>query len=234
MNTLIGMPEPAVDNVVAEDPVRAWTDRWLGWVSGVSALLVLVAATVGTTLWLTRDTDVHLGIEPEWRFDPVIVSRAAPEFSSSALYLDETDREISIISVTPLTTANVQYIGARAIWPNQDVYGNWQVPGRGFPRPQVKVSHPVTERIPAHITDFHDENGLTHSVRLVAGFRLVSGDIGAVNGIEVVYRDGDSIVRKVFRVAALACFEREHCVDDNEQDLVYTPTLDELGLVRSG
>lgn len=233
MNTLIGMTEPTSDNLVEPTLAQAWTDRWLGWIPAVMAVVVLLAATAGTTLWLTREHEVRLGAGPEQWHDSVIVTKNAPEFSSGALYLDTKpgDGDVVIVSVTPLTTANVQYLGARAIWPSADgPYGNWQVPGRGFPRPQIKESHPITERIPASEAGFTDEWENHHSIRLVVGFRLTDGDIGAFNGVEVIYRVGERTVRQLFRVANLACFELQHCQDDNLQSLQYSNTLADLGL----
>ncbi len=233
MNTLIGMPEPQTTDAVEPSAAQSFSDRWLGWVAGATTITVLLVAVVGITLWLTRDTAVHLGAEPEQRHETVIVSKQAPEFSSGALYLDEESGDLTIISVTPLTTANVQFLGARSIWPSADgPYGNWQVPGRGFPRPQVKESHPVTETIPASEAGYHDEYGNHHSVRLVVGFRLTSGDIGAVNGIEVVYRVGDRTVITLFRTANLVCFELAKCQDDNLQSLRYSDAIADLGLIR--
>lgn len=235
MNTLIGMPEPTTDYIVEPTRAQLWWDRWLGWLAGVVAALVLLGGAVGTTVWLSQDDEVHLGASPENRFEPVVLNPKAPEFSSNALYLDTKpgDGPVNIISVTPLTTANVEYLGARSIWPSADgPYGNWQIPGRGFPRPQVKESHPITEQIPASEAGYTDEYGNHRSIRLVVGFRMTSGDQGAFNGIEVVYRVGDRTVRQLFRSATLVCFELQHCQNENLQSLRYTSDIDDLGLVR--
>jgi hypothetical protein len=233
MNTLIGMPEPATVNLVELSPAQRWWAGRMYWVVGPLLVVLAVLATVAATVQLSADRTVRLGTDPDFLHDPVIVSTAKPEFSSAALYLDEEKADVTILSVTPLTTANVQYIGARSIWPSGLAhYGNWQVPGRGFPRPQVKDSHAITETIPAAEAGYVDGFGHHKWVILEAGFRLTSGDVGAINGIEVVYRAGDRLVHKVYRSAVLVCFQTEKCEDDNLQRLG-EDTLAALGLIRA-
>ena len=65
--------------------------------------------------------------------------------------------------------------------------------GPGFPQKRVKVHHPIHEIVPASETAYREDGDVQWDVTIEAGFRLVSGEIGAVNGIQITYQVGDRV-----------------------------------------
>lgn len=52
-----------------------------------------------------------------------------------------------------------------------------------------------------------------------AGFRITSGDVGAVNGVRITYRVGGKTTHKDFRIFVIACVKPNPCdAPDGEED----------------
>lgn len=210
MNTLIGMPEPAVDNTVEASRAQRWSDRWLWPVGQAAVVIALIAAIVGATLWTQRDNTRQLGSAPDYVDTDVMIDKKG-DFTFAGMYIDEPGKDVRIVSITPLTSSNVQFLGASTIWPRTTPYG-MQPHGAGYPHEGAIELHPVAQLIPASETSYvEDHRSTPDSIRVLAGFRLLSGDIGAFNGVQVTYLADDKIVRKVYDYAALLCHSLEPC-----------------------
>jgi hypothetical protein len=231
MNTLIGMPEPATVNLVEPTPSQTLWNGRLYWITAPVIVTLILIATVVGTIRLT-DNDNRLGTMPDQFWRSVEVNRNAGEFSIQAMYIEAPGDDVTILNVTPLTSANVEYLGAVAIWP-RDFPTEWQVTGPGFPQKRVKVHHPIHETIPATETAFREQGDVQWDVTIEAGFRLVSGEIGAVNGIQITYKVGDRVMREVFKRATLACFDMNVCNGDFGVAGGREELLDEMGLLYS-
>lgn len=85
--------------------------------------------------------------------------------------------------------------------------------GPGYPMKHAIELHPASEPIPASETAFIDreERSSPDPITVLAGFRLLSGDIGAFSGVQLVYSADGKIVRQVYDYAAFLCHKREHC-----------------------
>lgn len=211
MNTLIGMPEPRIENVVEPTSAQLWSDRWL-WPLGQVLLLVAIVATAVTfTLWTQRDTGVRLGSMPE-RIESRVRVDNKGDFTLGMMYIDEPGKDVQIVSVVPLTSSNVQFLGASTIWPRTIPYG-MQGRGPGYPMKHAVGLHPAAEPIPASETSFVQgpQRTTPRSIVVLAGFRLLSGDRGAFNGVQLTYLADGELVRTVYDYAALLCHEQRHC-----------------------
>ena len=211
MNTLVGMPEPSVDNAVEPTPAQLWSDRWLWPVGQILLIIAIVATAVTVALWTQRDTAVRLGSMPERIESSVRVDKRG-DFTYGMMYIDEPGKDVRIVSLTPLTSSNVQFLGASTIWPRTTPYG-MQGRGPGFPMKGAIELHPAADVIPASETSYIEgpSRGTPDSITVLAGFRLLSGDIGAFNGVQLTYTAGGKTVRKVYDYAALLCHEQRHC-----------------------
>jgi hypothetical protein len=67
-----------------------------------------------------------------------------------------------------------------------------------------------------------------------AGFRLRSGDVGAVNGIRVTYRVGGKTKTQFFRHAVLVCKAPNTCERPNGGTEYSQRILAQFGLVPDG
>lgn len=211
MSTLIGIPEPTTAYIVEPTQAQLWWDRWLGTIVAVVLAIAVVATTAAVTLWTQRDTAVQLGSVPEYVENDVPVDKKG-DFTYGMMYIDEPGKDVRIVSVTPLTSSNVQFLGASTIWPRTKAYG-MQGRGPGYPMEGAIELHPVAETIPASETSYLEgpHRAAPDSITVLAGFRLLSGDIGAFNGVQLTYTADGETVRKVYDYAALLCHQQEHC-----------------------
>ena len=233
MNTPIGMPEPASGNVVEASRDQLWSQRWLRPIVLVPLSLALIATLVVATLWSQRDSPAHLGSVPERVETDVQVDKKG-DFSFAGMYIDEPGKDVQIVSVTPLIASNVEFLGASTIWPRTTPYG-MQPQGPGYPHEGAIALHPTAEVIPASETSYVELPGREkpRSIRVLAGFRLLSGDIGALNGVELTYTADGKTVRQVYDYAALLCHTKEHCSAPDGANY-YWPArvIRDFGLVR--
>lgn len=169
----------------------------------VAVLVVLAACGHGSDEALKP-------VRPETTFTGPPITEKNPTFHQ-AVYLDHPGSEIRVVDVSALTSPNVTYLGAVAIWPRDLKSGNVGG-GPKFPPPAVREHHPFDEVVPATETAIVPAgwNGPA-SVTIALGFRLEGLDPGAVNGFRVVYEvDGE---RKVLleRIAIIACLKPKAC-----------------------
>ena len=133
-------------------------------------------------------------------------------FTLSSLYIDRPGAEIQVLSVEALTSPNVEYIGALNIWP-RDLATNALTVGPGYPAPEITKHHAVDEVVPAAETNLAPMPGTSspQPLALALGFRLVSGELGAVNGVRVVYNADGEKVEEIFRHALIVCTKPRLC-----------------------
>lgn len=133
-------------------------------------------------------------------------------FTLSSLYISRPGSELQVLEVQALTSPNVDYLGAVNIWP-RDLATNALSVGPGYPAPEIKVHHPIDEVVPAAETDVPALPGVASQppLALALGFRLTSGDLGAVNGVRVVYRANGRTAEETFRHALIVCTKPRLC-----------------------
>ena len=142
----------------------------------------------------------------------MILKEPEKTFTLSSLYIDHPGAELRVLTVEALTSPNVEYIGTVNIWP-RDLATNALTVGPGFPAPELKKHHPMDQVVPAVETDIPAMPGISSQppLALAAGFRLVSGDIGAVNGVRAVFTVNGKKTEQIFRDAVIVCTKKRLC-----------------------
>lgn len=125
--------------------------------------------------------------------------------------IDRPGATIRVLEVEALTSPNVQYLGAVTVWP-RDLPGANIGFGPKYPPPKAKTVHPLSEEIPATETLVvpagFSEPAVVH---VVTGFRLLRGEIGAVNGVRVTYEADGKKSTDTWTVAAIGCLRPKDC-----------------------
>lgn len=184
--------------------------RGFAWVAAV-----LLALTAGCGEG--SDASALKPTEPEFTFTGPPITTKDPTFHQ-AVYLDHPGSEIRVLDVTALTSPNVNFLGAVAVWP-RDLKGENVGGGPKFPPPGIRGHHPVDQAIPAAETAFAPPGWDTPaSVAVAFGFRLDGSDDGAVNGLRIVYEvDGQRKV-ELHRIAIIACPPPKGCPREGSTD----------------
>ena len=157
-----------------------------------------------------NDIEQFVAADPE--AGAVVPLEGQEAFTLSTLDLYRPGAELHVLGVEALTSPNVQYVGAVNVWP-RDSAKNALFTGPGFPAPEIKTHHPLDEIVPASETDIPALPGIERPppLSVAVGFRLLSGDLGAVNGVRVTYTaDGKKAV-ETFRVALIVCTKSRFC-----------------------
>lgn len=205
---------------------------WILWIAIVVAL-----ATVGTgivLLWPADDEGLT-GQQPEITYGGAVMSRDG-KFTIGLLTLDHPGQDITVLKVESLTSPNIEYLGAFITLP-RDFADNGVSVVPGFPSKFITAQRPLSEFVPAAETSFvtpKNTDGKPSPLQVLAGFRLVSGEIGAVNGIRVVYRVGNKTMSEVFRHAAIVCVPACAKRPDWKQDDFSERTLRRFNLLPDG
>ncbi|MGQ0464791.1 MAG: hypothetical protein ACT4QG_05680 [Sporichthyaceae bacterium] len=192
-----------------------WTGRRVALVAGVA--LGLIAAATGGFVWSQNGGDAVAVQRPEVTFglhplDP------GEKFSLGSMWIEDPGGDLEILEVRPITSPNVEYLGAITIWPRDYATSSLDV-GNGFPAPQQPHHHPAIGVVvpAAEFTYVDPKVGKPAALFVTAGFRIREGDVGAVNGVTVVYRVGGAVKRTHFRHAAIACVKPHRC-ESTEKD----------------
>ena len=153
------------------------------------------------TFQVTRPTTTYTGFD---------ITESAREFHV-AVNLKRPGSTIQVIGVEAHTSPNVDFLGAVAVWP-RDIQEFHIGAGVGYPPAKVKRTRSITEAVPASETLFKPKGfGEPGDVGVVAGFRLRDGEIGAMNGIRVVYEvDGERMTEDSSQ-AGIACLKPKQC-----------------------
>jgi hypothetical protein len=139
-------------------------------------------------------------------------------FTMSSLYLYDLGKDVQIVEVKARTSPNVEYLGAFTVWP-RDFPTNKYLGGPDFPPARLKVRHPIDETVPAAETTVLPEGYRKPPPLTVAlGFRIASGDVGAVNGVRVIYKLGGKIKHHDFREAVIGCVQPNPCQSQEGTD----------------
>lgn len=200
------------------------------------ALTMLVLAA----LWLRPEgklTEPPL-LRPLTTYTTYPLDPEQARFSLGAIYIRDPGAEVEILEVKPLHSANVDYLGAFAVWPSDLPDGGFAgSSGEGFPSPEQRRHHPAFGVVvPAEEFD-HIPKGWDRPAPLTvtAGFRIREGTRGAMNGLLLVYRVGDRVVREHVRQAMIACVEPlKDCSPDEPADGsdASNSYLSDLGLIK--
>lgn len=123
------------------------------------------------------------------------------------------------------------------VWPRDQTdepYGG----GPGYPAPEQGPHHPAFGVvIPAAETAFVPPGfDKTPPLMVTAGFRITSGDVGAVNGVRVTYRADGQTKEQVFRQAIVGCVKPNPCENPKGEDPsgFADGVLRQFGLVQEG
>lgn len=190
----------------------------------VPLLLALTAGCGGgsdaTVLKPSRPTTTFIG--------PPITAKN-PTFHQ-AVDLDFPGSEIRVLDVSALTSPNVTFLGAVAVWP-RDLKKENVGGGPEFPPPGNRGEHPVDQVIPAAETAFVPAGrDAPASVAIAFGFRMNGEGTGAVNGMRIVYEvDGKRKV-EVRKIAIVACLPKR-CGDRVSQPGFSDSVLRQYGLL---
>jgi hypothetical protein len=180
----------------------------------VSLIAVLIAAVAGAGLWLRHGGDEFAVAEPTTGYKLFPMDPGKTEFFLGGLYLRQPGREVEIRDVKVLSSPNVEYLGAFTIWP-RDYSANKLVVGPGFPPSELKDRHPALGvKVPAAETGFMPADWSRPEpppLTVAVGFRVTSGDVGAVNGVRVVYTVNGTIKHEDFHHAVIACVKPNTC-----------------------
>jgi len=134
-------------------------------------------------------------------------------FSLGSPMIKEPGKRVQVVSVEPLMSPNLEYLGAFTVWPTDDEL--YSIGGPGWPDHNLPRRHPLTEEIPAAVTaarPFPPGSAETHApVSVSMGFRIRSGDIGALNGVRINYRVNGKMHHEFFAHAVIACVKPNPC-----------------------
>lgn len=183
--------------------------------SRTARLLGAMAPTVAMTLALVgcggSDGPALKPTRPEATFIGPPITTKDPTFHQ-AVDLDFPGSEIHVLDVSALTSPNVTFLGAVAVWP-RDLKKGSVGGGPKFPPPEIRGDHPVDQLIPAAETAFVPEGwDGPASVAIAFGFRMNGEGTGAVNGMRIVYEVNGKRKVEVRKIAIVACLPK-HCGD---------------------
>ncbi|MGQ0625955.1 MAG: hypothetical protein ACT4PP_15075 [Sporichthyaceae bacterium] len=133
------------------------------------------------------------------------------DFTMAQLYLQDPGQAVEILTVESVRSPNVMPLGAMTVWP-RDFRSNDLLIGPGYPEKGISKLRPLGEIVPAEQMSFQPK-GFADPVGLaiVAGFRLVGGDVGVVNGIRVKYLANGRVKYQTFKQAAFVCVRPRAC-----------------------
>jgi hypothetical protein len=199
----------------------------------IAAALVAAVLVAGGAVWVNhRDGDGGLPhADPHTLAVLPAMDPSNTNFSLGSLYINAPGQDVEVLSVEPLTSTNVEYLGAFTVWP-RDMGGADYSFGPGFPAPEQPHRHPaIGVVVPAAETAaVPPDLGKPLPLTVTTGYRIRSGDFGAVNGVRVTCRAGGHTHSQLFRIAVVACVKPNPCGTRPGQDHFGDDALAELGL----
>lgn len=238
-------PDPAFDFQAGPPPpppARNVGQRW--WcarpsVQAVAAGLTLALLAGGFWAYRALDSDGGLPrVSPTTGYE-LYPYKTGKEFSLGSLYIEKPEGDVQILAVKPLTSANVEYLGAYTIWPRDTVRAS-SSGGDDFPAPfQEGYERQLNAVIPHEEfakPAFPGEDGgggkPLYRMSVTAGFRYLGGGDAAVNGVTIRYRDGDEVRTQHYKQAIYACEKGPKQRNDCPEGFSDDETLRKLGLLE--
>jgi hypothetical protein len=202
----------------------------------VAVGVVAAAAVIGAgAAVLARSDDAGVPLERPLLLNILGTFKPGQDtFSMAFMPLQEKGKDIEILKVQARTSPNVEHFDTVAIWPRDvEKYGN---PGNLFGFPVRPDYHPAFGTVVSAEELNYTPKGFGSPAHLFvnAGFRLLSGDVGAVNGIKVTYRVGSKTKTQFFPHAVIVCKAPNKC-GTPERGVTYgQDILTQFGLVPKG
>ncbi|MGQ0625825.1 MAG: hypothetical protein ACT4PP_14400 [Sporichthyaceae bacterium] len=183
----------------------------------LGGVIALVAALVVTVVVITGRSDDKLSASDPTTVYGGLELTVGQKFTMASFPIDHPGAELRMIRVEALTSPNVEYVGAYALWPRDLARGSLAI-APGFPAKELRMVREFGAAITAEETLRQGASGGYLSASVAIGFRLVSGDVGAVNGIRVVYTVNGRTRHMDFRHAATICASKAACkaADDSK------------------
>jgi len=189
-----------------------------------------VVAAAGAGVWAMHGNDGSAGPDPEVIYGLEPMTAGATDFSMGDFAISAPGKDVQILSIKPLMSPNVDYLGAYVVWP-RDAFGNAVAGGPGFPFPDQTRRHPIDEVIPAAETAYVPPGqSAAAPLTVTVGFRIRSG-IGAVNGVTITYQVVGKTHRQNFAQAVVGCVKPEACGKGGDANF-NGEVLRRYGLVR--
>lgn len=202
----------------------------------IAAVAVLtLLAVAGGFLWWRSAADATLPTNGARAGYGMTMPKGQSDFTMGLLLIERPGAEVTVVEVEPRTSPNVEFRGAFTVWPRDYVDNNLTLSRQFPPRPpfDLAVRHPLGEPVPAAETA-HVPGGVYNEpppLSVMAGFRIRSGDVAAVNGIEIEYRVNGKKVRELFEHTAIVCVRPRPCNPPDEPEWE-DQILRQFGLLR--
>lgn len=197
------------------------------------AVIAVISAAAGAVTWARAHSGTDDAFEltrPQATYTGFQVTQKSPDFFIG-VDLTHPGTRIEVVHVDAHTGPNVDFLGAVTVWPRQ-IKSVSVGAGLGFPPTDVRGTHALIDPIPSAETLFEPKGfGAPGPVTVVAGFRLRSGEIGAVNGIRVVYKVDGKRMTKDSPQAGIACLKPKCGGGPNGSD---NPNFDTRVLSEAG
>lgn len=199
--------------------------RWrrYRWPAGAAGVALAISAA-GLPWWMSRSPEDLPRAKPAVVHGIGSLPRTEPYFSMGGFEIREPGKEVRILSVKALTSANVAKAHEYAVPPRLSA-GPF-LAGPGATVKEQPYQRPIEEVVtPAETAFRSDDMPEPAPLTVTLTFHLLSG-VGAVNGVSIVYRADGELKRVHFPRAAIACVQPETC-DAGDTDAL----LRRLGLL---
>jgi hypothetical protein len=200
------------DPIAVAPPVEPGP-RWSRRALVAAGLVVVLAGGAGTGLWLHgRGSDGPTVYYPQVDYTLHPLEPSATSFSLGSITIAESGADVQILSVRPIYSDNLEYLGAFAVWP-RDLSGSPFGVGPGFPAAEQSRHHPLDQLIPAAETTY----GTTATsprplpLSITVGFKFRAGDRGVLDAVEITYRAGTQVKHMLVKQAVIACVAPRSC-----------------------
>lgn len=184
----------------------------------VLVLIGILAVGSGGFAWWRSAADETLPVNGAKFGTGGTLSQSIRDFALGMILIERPGAEIAVLEVKPRTSANVEFLGAFTVWPRAYVDNEFTpfTLSDGFPPiPSVPPAarHPLGELVPAAETAHIPAGDFTKPppLAVIPGFRVTSGDVGVVAGVEVAYRVDGKTVRELFDHTAFVCIQPRRC-----------------------
>ncbi len=208
----------------------SWLTRRV--IARISAMVLVVAVmAAGTLTWRATRPEPFRVAAPEVLFGGIAM-KDDHKFHMGVAEIQAHGKDVTVLEVTALASDNVELLGAVTSYgPDVATQGGPGGGGSAFPPKYMNTVHPIGEVIPASATSYVPKRW-DHPAPIIvsAGFRLMSGHSGGVNGVRIVYKVGNRQHTEIARFAAVACDKTCDKAAKNDSDY-YEKVLRAHGLL---